>query len=199
MFVQLIRGKVSDADGLRRQLDRWDEELKSGAEGYLGATGGITADDQFVAAIRFESEDAAKANSERAEQGAWWEETSKCLDGDVTFRNCPEVRTYLRGGSDDAGFVQVMEGRVTDRQRLEQLEEGFMERFAEERPDVIGVIRAWDGDFFADTVYFLSEHSAREGESKPMAEDTQASFSEWSSLIEDLTFYDLTEPIIRSA
>ena len=31
MFVQLIEGRVSDADGLRRQLDKWNAELRAGA------------------------------------------------------------------------------------------------------------------------------------------------------------------------
>ena len=36
---------------------------------------------------RFESEEAAQANSDRPEQGAWWAETAKVFDGEATFRN----------------------------------------------------------------------------------------------------------------
>src|SRR4051794_38537138 len=71
MFIQIIQGKVSDADHLRRQLERWRKEIKPGAKGYLGHTGGVTADGRTIAMVRFESEADAKANSDRPEQGAW--------------------------------------------------------------------------------------------------------------------------------
>ena len=40
MFVQVIKGRTSDADGLRRQDERWRAELRSGAKGFLGSTFG---------------------------------------------------------------------------------------------------------------------------------------------------------------
>ena len=70
MFVQIIEGKVSDRSGLRRQFDRWESELRPGAAGFLGSTGGVTNDGVGFAIARFESAAAANANSERAEQGA---------------------------------------------------------------------------------------------------------------------------------
>ena len=42
-----------------------------GAEGYIGGTGGVTDGGRFIVIARFETEAAAQANSERAEQGAW--------------------------------------------------------------------------------------------------------------------------------
>ena len=70
MFIQVIQGKVADAEGLRAAMDRWGRDLQPGATGWLGTTGGITDDGTFVATVRFDSEDAARRNSERPEQGA---------------------------------------------------------------------------------------------------------------------------------
>jgi len=81
MFIQVIQGKVADAEGLRAAIDRWGQELQPGATGWLGTTGGITDDGTFVATVRFDSEDAARRNSQRPEQGAWW-----ARDGEVLRR-----------------------------------------------------------------------------------------------------------------
>ncbi len=198
MFVQVIQAKASDSDALKGQLDRWVEELAPGAEGYLGTTAGVTADDDFIAMVRFESEGAARANSDRSEQGAWWDEASKHLEGDVTFHDCDDVRTYLDGGSDDAGFVQVMQGRVGDRDRFRSIQDELLETMQEERPEILGMVEAWDDDFVAAAVYFASEHTAREGEGKAVPENVLQNLQELRSLVEDLTYLDLLEPWLLS-
>ncbi|MGH9138262.1 MAG: hypothetical protein ACRD0G_14645 [Acidimicrobiales bacterium] len=197
MFIQVIQGKTSDAEGLRRQFERWQQELGAGATGYLGTTGGVAEDGTAVILARFEDEAAARANSDRPAQAAWWEETAKLFDGEVTFRDCWDVDTMEGGGSDDAGFVQVMQGRVRDRDRLRELEEQHMPQMREQRPDVIGMVRAWDGDFFTSAVYFTSEADARKGEASDAAGGGPAD-DEFSSLFGDITYIDLKDPWLRS-
>ncbi|HSH59952.1 MAG TPA: hypothetical protein VK988_09990 [Acidimicrobiales bacterium] len=197
MFVQVIQAKTSDADALKAQLDRWVEELAPGAEGYLGTTAGVTADDDFIALARFESEDAARANSDRSEQGSWWEETSEHLE-DVTFHDSDDVTTFLQGGSDDAGFVQVMQGRVSDRDRFTEIQDELMATMQEERPEVLGLVQVWDDDFVTTAAYFASEHTAREGEGKAIPEEVRQRLNEMRSLAEDLTYLDLTDPWLYS-
>src|SRR6266508_1488720 len=68
MFVQVIQGQVSDAGQARAALDRWVQELAPGAPGWLGSTAGVTEDGRFIALARFESEEAAKRNSDRPGQ-----------------------------------------------------------------------------------------------------------------------------------
>src|SRR3954471_2064451 len=114
MFAQVIQGRTSDAQGLRAAMDRWNEELRPGSIGYLGSTIGVTDDGMFVAVARFESAAAADRNAQRPEQGRWWEETSRLFDGEVTFRDSEDLTVELQGDPDQAGFVQVMQGRVTD-------------------------------------------------------------------------------------
>ena len=116
MFIQVISGKVIDANLLNQQHERWLAELKPGASGYLGFTGGITADNRSISIARFESEAAAQANSERDEQGQWWDNTAGAYEGTPTFSNCTDADLLFGGGSNDAGFVQVIQGRAKDRE-----------------------------------------------------------------------------------
>src|SRR5690242_7576857 len=110
MFIQVIEGTTNDKAGLARQHDRWESELAPGAKGYLGMTGGVADDGTVVMLARFDSEAAAKANSERSEQSSWWADTAKFFDGEVTFRDCGDVDVEQMGDLDSAQFIQVMQG-----------------------------------------------------------------------------------------
>jgi len=195
MFVQVIKGHTSDAAGLRRQLDRWLSELKPGAVGYLGSTGGIADDGTLVLFGRFEDAAAAKANGERAEQTAWWEETSKYFDAEPTFRESTDTTSLLAGGSNNAGFVQIMEGTVKDRAKAEAFETPEMlAELQAARPDLIGAFRVWfDGGTCAEAAYFTSEADARKGESSADFSGTQ---NEYMALFSEMTFTDLREPFL---
>src|SRR4051794_22555756 len=171
MFVQIIQGKINDPDLLNRQLDRWRKEIKPGAKGYLGSTSGITADGTSIAVIRFDSEAAARANSERPEQSSWWNETAKAFDGQPTFTESSDVDTLFGGGSNDAGFVQVMIGKAEDPAAFRAWSKEHEGRLKEIRPDLIGGIDAYQPDgSFISTAYFTSEAEARKNE-KAMGED----------------------------
>src|SRR3954451_16454721 len=168
MFAQVIRGRTSDAEGLHAAMDRWIDEVRPGSIGWLGSTAGITDDGTFIAVARFESAEAADRNGRRPEQGRWWEETSRLFDGDVSFHDSEDVTVDLPGDPDQAGFVQVMQGRVTDAARakevMAQIPGDVMAAF---RPDVLGsvVIGQPDG-VWTQVIYFPSEAAAREGERK---------------------------------
>ena len=198
MYIQVIQGKTNDKAGLLRQSERWEQELAPGAKGFLGTTGGVADDGTTILLARFDSEPDAKANSERPEQGAWWSETAKYYDGDVTFRNCPDVDVTLVGDPDKAGFVQVMQGRCADRARLLELEKQFMPQLTEMRPDVLGSVRGWDGDHFTEAIYFTSEADARKGEAKMGESGPPPAMDEYNALTEDVTFVDLNDPWLRS-
>src|SRR6478736_3942805 len=118
MFIQIIQGTCTRQQDLRAVLDRWPQELGPGADGWLGGTYGFTDDDLFVAVVRFEDRAAAMKNSDRPEQGKWAEEMMASFDGPVEFHDCDDVVLLFGGGSDDAGFVQVIRGKVDDPARL---------------------------------------------------------------------------------
>jgi hypothetical protein len=199
MFMQVITATVADPQGLRRQFDRWNSELRGGAAGWLGSTEGITDDGRFVACVRFESAGAARANSGRPEQGAWWADTEKTLAGPVDFHDCDTVDVYLGGGSDTAGFVQVLQGGPIERDRLREIEVGFEGIARQYRPDILGWVMAWHpDDRFTEVVYFTTEAAAREGETKEPPEDRRHLLDEWRRLTGELVFFDLRDPWLRS-
>lgn len=199
MFVQVIQGRAKDAAGLRKQFDKWNSELKPGAEGFLGSTGGVTDDGEFIMCARFQSEQAARLNSDRTEQGQWWSETESYLDGPATFHDCTKAQEFMRGGADDAGFVQIIQGRAKDAKRLQELSDEFDKELASLRPDIIGGYHAEHGDgSFTDVNYFTSEAEARKGESQDYPDDVKARFDEWGSLIEGIKFIDLRDPWMMS-
>ena len=197
MFAQVIQGKAKDKDALLRRMEEWDRNVKPGAEGFLGSTAGVSDDGEFLAIARFESEEAARRNSDRPEQGQWWSETEQHLEGDVRFYDCTEVELSMGGGSDDAGFVQVIQGRTKDKERAREMDAGMEDWVRENRPDVIGSIQAWQGDNFSNFIYFTSEEEARVGEKKDFP-DAPMSMDDWMELVEDVKFIDLREPYLSS-
>jgi len=200
MFVQVIQGRVRDAEQLRVRMDRWIADLSPNAEGWVGSTTGVTADGIGIALARFESADAARRNSERPEQGQWWAGTQSLFDGDVTFHDCSDVQPFAGGGSDDAGFVQVIQGRYTDLEKGLELMRRSEEPLRELRPDVIGGLLCLHGDGgFTQAVYFTSEAEARANERTQPPPDVQAMFEEEAAITTDLAYFDLTDPWLYSA
>lgn len=201
MFIQVIQGRVRDPEGLRRRIDDWHRDLAPGAEGWLGTTAGVTQDGEFVAVVRFDSQEAARRNSDRPEQGRWWEETERLFDGAAAFRDYASVETFLGGGSDAAGFVQVMQGRSNDIDRMVAAERELSGVLREHRPDLIGGTLGWtQAGEFTETAYFTSEAEAREGERKleQGPSDLQAAFREWMGMVEEIEYLDLADPWLSS-
>ena len=199
MFVQVIHAKANNKDAIGEELENWQKEVMPGAEGFLGSTGGVTPDGQLVLVARFDSEDVARRNSDRPEQGRWFESLSRHLDGEASFFESSQVAMGGQGGSDTAGFVQVMHGRVNDVQAAKELDARMEDDMGSRRPDVIGSLTAYDdGGEFWSVIYFTSLEEARQGEKK-MTEDPPPQMEEWSSLMEgELEFYDLEEPWLVS-
>jgi hypothetical protein len=199
MFIQVIQGHVTDRTGVYDAFESWVRQLAPGAEGWLGTTAGVTDDDELIALVRFESEDAAQRNSHRPEQHQWWMDTSKLFAGDATFHDSTEIDTMLEGGSDEAGFVQVIQGRTSDPARLRELNRRSEEPLRQHRPDIIGgTIALHDTDRVTEAVYFTSEPEAREGERKAMPPEVEAVYREEQEQLRDQRYLDLNEPWLYS-
>ncbi|WP_431924112.1 hypothetical protein [Nonomuraea jabiensis] len=200
MFIQVIEGRAIDVDDLHEALERWMRELSPGAQGWLGTTAGVTDDGLFVDVARFETRLAAHRSGDRPEHGQWWVETAKLFAGEVTFLDCDEVIEYLGGGSDEAGFVQVLQGRVRDHARVREVLERGQEELAAFRSDLIGGTAALYGrDGCVQTAYFTSEMAARRGETKLQPPAIRGLLREWQELFAaDVDFFDLPEPWLYS-
>lgn len=195
MFIQIIQGRCNDPERLRGRLDEWSEKLAPQAPGWLGGTYGFTDSGDFVGVVRFESRDAAAANAQRPEQDAWWRSTESCFDEPVEFHDSDDVTLLLDGGSDDAGFVQIIRGKVQDPERLRALM-GQTDLLHEQRPEIIGGTLAIEPDgTFTETVAFTSEESARRGEHQAMPEEVER---ELRAVMQDATFLDLHHPWFAS-
>jgi hypothetical protein len=196
MFVQVIRAPVRDEGALVVALDRWETELRlrPGEMGFLGSTAGLTT---VVLVARFDGEDAARRNSERPEQRAWWAELEQALAGPARIFESAAVDVSMGGGSDDAGFVQVFWGsgdRVAARSVMVQAEP-ILHR---ERPDILGGFTVWlqDGRFI-DVAYFRSEQEAREGEARELSEQGRAVFEQFGRVLAAEGYADIPKPRLR--
>ncbi|MGZ4495409.1 MAG: hypothetical protein ACXVWU_11965 [Nocardioides sp.] len=196
MFIQIIQGKCSRQDELRALAESWRSEVADASSGFLGGTYGFTDDDMFVGVIRFEDRDKAMANSARPEQTAWSERMMALMDGPVQFHDCDDVTMMLDGGSDKAGFVQVIQGKVDDAARLKELMTDT-EVLHRERPEIIGGTLAIEPDgTFTETIAFTSETDARKGEQKEMPEEVRETLE---GAMHDVVYLDLHRPWFESA
>jgi hypothetical protein len=196
MFIQVILGTCSRHDDLRALTDSWRDELAAGATGWLGGTYGFTDDDRFVAVVRFESRDAAQANADRPEQDAWAARMAGVLDGPAEFHDCEDVSLLHDGGSDDAGYVQVIRGRADDPAPVKALL-SHGDALREMRPEILGgTLALTDAGEFFQTVYFSDEASARRGEGLEPPPEIRAQLS---AAMAGATFYDLHEPWFETA
>jgi hypothetical protein len=196
MFVQIIQGQVSDAGQIRAALDRWAREIAPGAAGWLGSTAGVTEDGRFVALARFESEEAARANSNRPEQDRWWSEAAKLFTGAASFHDSNYVSVDIVDEPDAAGFVQVMRGHTSDPDRAWELMSSDSADWATFRPDLMATLAiGHDDGAYTMAFYFVSEEAAREGELKEPPPHLKAQMAEMDNLsVGAPEFFDLTQP-----
>lgn len=195
MFIQYIQGKCQRPDDLKRLLDRWQRELGPEAPGWLGATYGFAGKDTACAVVRFESREAAEQNAARPEQDQWFNEMQKCFVGPLEFKDCDDVTLMLDGGSDSAGFVQIIRGRVRNADRLKSLTR-YDDQLREMRPEIIGgTLALADDGTFVETIAFTDEASARRGEQQEMPEEVAA---DMAAAIDEPSFLDLHEPWFAS-
>jgi hypothetical protein len=200
MFVQVVQGQVVDAEQLHAALDRWALELAPDAPGWLGSTAGVTDDGTFVLFARFDSEEAARHNSDRIEQGRWWTETSKLFRSEPTFVNSTDVDVDVHGDPDQAGFVQVIQGQNSDPDRARELMGQDSSDWAAFRPDIIGSLGVgYQQGRYIMALYFTSEEEAREGERKEPPPELKAQMEEMDSLTVGVPeFLDLRQPWLYS-
>jgi hypothetical protein len=200
VFVQVIKGQVSDPARVRAQLDKWVAEFAPGADGWLGSTSGVTDDGTFVSLARFESPEAARKNSDRPEQSEWWEETAALFSGQPDFLDSGAVEVDTPGDPGQAGFVQVMQGRSSDPDRVRELMANDPTDWSEFRPDILGSVSVdHEEGAWTMALYFTTEEEARQGEQKEPPPEMQEMMKEMDSLsIGEPVYLDLKDPWLHA-
>lgn len=197
MFIQMVQGTCSRQDDMRRVVDDWCSSMDS-HEGWLGGTYGFTDDSQFVGVVRFTSQATAEAASMRPDAAMWWAAASDCFEGGPEIHMSEDVTLMLNGGSDDAGFVQVMRGKVGNAEKLRKMtsDTEMTNMLHQARPDIIGgtLVIEPDGSFI-ETIAFTSEAEARRGEQAEMPSDMAEDMGE---AMQEVQYLDLHRPWFRS-
>jgi hypothetical protein len=200
MFIQIIQGRATNPPGIRRDLGRWQRQLAADADGWLGTTTGITEDGWSITAVRFASEAQARHNRDRPEQREWWRDASQHL-ARVVVHDAPKVHTYRDGGSDQAGFVQVIQGHSDDLERMASLGRDQEEILARDAPRILGMTVAEHADRpgdFTQIMYFTSEQDARRFEQERSAEADEPVLEQLRSLMTDSRSFNLRDPQLLS-
>ena len=196
MFIQVMQGRATNPLGIRDELNRWQRQLATDADGWLGATAGVTEDGWSVVVMYFDSERQARRSRDRPEHRAWWQQASQHL-GEVAFHDAPQVRSFVDGRSDLAGYVQVIQGHIDDLEHMASLGGDQEEVLAREAPHILGVTVAEHADRpgdFTQILYFTSEQDARRFEGEPLADADESVQEERRGLMTNLRSFDLRDP-----
>jgi hypothetical protein len=186
VFVQVVSARVADGTALVEHLCR----LRPGDDAFLGLTAGVSADRRFVSVARFS----------RPPGTAWWAPLERWLDGSVEVRESSDVELLLGGGSDRAGYVEIIEGRTTDRMRFMHLERQLEQRFAAERPDFLGSMLVWWADgTWLEMAYFTSEADVRAGDASVLPPDVRQLVAAWEDVARPSSQLELINPCLSSA
>jgi hypothetical protein len=189
MFSQVVQGRTNDPAAVRRAVRRWAQHRPSSAAGWPGSVAGVTQDGRFIAVVGFESEDDAVTLPGPA--GVW----DAVLEGEVTLTDGTRTDVFTPGDPARAGFVQVVQGQVTDLAAARRHKDALQEQLRVHLPCVLGAVTIeHDTNRFTRALYFSTEEEAREGERNVPAEVRRLDEQALTLLVGPLQFLDLQEP-----
>ena len=178
---------------MRGLVDDWCGSMAD-RPGWLGGTYGFTDDGRFVGVVRFDSDTACRDSAATPEAPIWWAGAEALFDGSCRIHESADVSMMFDGGSDSAGFVQVMCGRVGDSDKLRHMmtDTEMTSMLHQARPEIIGATLAVEPDgTFVETVAFTDEDSARKGEQLDMPDEIG---QEMATAMSDVEYLDLHHP-----
>lgn len=193
MFIQMVEGSSSRQGEMRNLVDGWCASMAD-RPGWLGGTYGFTDDGRFVGVVRFDSSAACKESATGDEAAMWWAGAEALFDGRSRIHESEDVSMMFDGGSDSAGFVQVMHGRVGDADKLRHItsDTQMTSMLHEARPEILGATLAMEADgTFVETIAFTDEDSARKGEQLDMPQDVR---DQLMAAMTDVEYLDLHQP-----
>ena len=193
MFIQMVQGACDQQDDMRMLVDDWCTEVAD-QPGWLGGTYGFTEDDHFVGVVRWDSKASCDDYCTREGAAWWWAAASELLHSKAEIHQSEDVTLMLQGGSDDAGFVQIMKGKVGDADLLRRIstDQEMTAMLHQARPDIIGsTLLIEDDGSFVETISFTDEAAARAGEKQEMPAEAAA---DMEHAMQDVHYIDLHHP-----
>jgi hypothetical protein len=197
VFIQMVEGQCSRQDEMRGLVDDWCGSMAD-RPGWLGGTYGFTDDGRFVGVVRFDSQGACRECAQAPEAPMWWAGAEALFDESCRIHESEDVSMMLDGGSDSAGFVQVMCGKVADSDKFRHMtsDTEMTSMLHQARPEIIGATMAMEPDgSFVETIAFTSEDEARRGEQLAMPDEIRADLA---SAMADVEYLDLHHPWFAS-
>lgn len=197
IFVQVIQGSVRDTGEAQKTWERWFDDVQPEAVGWLASTAGFS-DSEFIAVVTFASDEAARRNAQRPEQDEWWQEMKQHFADDVTFHDCEQVSTYGGWERQDAGFVQIVQGRSHDLDGvMDKIAAAEQEFVLDHHLGLVGGIIADHGDgTFTEVIYYPTEDDARAA-SQEEAEKPVGAAEILSQSVSDVRYLFLRDPILH--
>ncbi|MDP9021629.1 MAG: hypothetical protein M3N57_02810 [Actinomycetota bacterium] len=199
VFLQIIQAPTANPTGVGQVWERWHENVAPGAIGWTQSIAGVTDDGQFIAVVEFVSEEAARNNQQRPEQDLWWRDLSAQLQGDATFHECSSVSQYGEALDDKASFVQVIQGRAAQIERLlGEVPQREHHHVYETDLDLMGgLIGIHDGGEFTEIVYYPSEDAARNPDTGGYRERGVSLIEFLADHVSDIRYLNLRDPWIH--
>ena len=193
MFIQMVEGACTHEDDMRMLVDDWCDRMAD-ESGWLGGTYGFTDEGRFIGVVRYESREAYEKCCAADDAGMWWAAAEEIFDGMPEMHQSEDVMMMLDGGSDQAGFVQVMRGKVGNPEKLRRImtDQDMTSMLHQARPEIIGATLLIEDDgSFTETISFTDEDSARRGEAMNMPAEVAADLQE---AMAEVAYYDLHKP-----
>ena len=169
MFVELVRGRAVGPADLHLAWDGVLAGISGEAEGWLGATSGVTGDGEFFALLGFASEEFARSTMGKLHLRAMWDPLAPRLAG-LSFRELPYVRVFGLADLGDAGLVHVTCGPANDIGRLVSVFDASSAAVPADTAEgaLLGGLLAWDEAAFAvSALYRRSFPAAAAAEVSP--------------------------------
>jgi hypothetical protein len=197
MFVLKVEARTTRPNAVRQQVLAWPADVGWSASGWLGCTGGVSVDGDWIFLMRFVSQEAAWITSDLPGYEQWWRACRRHLETPPVFAESTRVSGILRGGSDDAAAVIVTQGSAPPTRWSESLRR--LETLAlTERIGVIGGFVAWhDHERFTEALYLASK-AAQFRQLATTSQPLGQFLDDHAAVVRDARVIDLDEPWLTS-
>ena len=157
MFVLKVEARTARPDAVRQQVLAWPTDVGSNAPGWLGCTGGVSAEGDWIFLMRFASQEAAWITSDLPGYERWWRACRRHLETPPVFAESTRVSGILRGGSDAAAAVVITQGSAPPNRLRDSLRRLETVALTEHVGVIGGFVACHDRERFTEALYLTSK------------------------------------------